>query len=167
MILHSYLVESRRCTSPKCNSYYLHQFRKDKSFKPQGGQLGENDMDYDTDEKSMATLRRHLRNAKDEYYRYKRFRDLSVAFVLICFRAYLYEENLSIQLSMLVFIQEFDSCYVSLGDVCSEYLTNVTEALTLEDTMKNYERCSSTGWSGFPKFCLSSNIRFSLFMFSV
>ncbi|KFK25335.1 hypothetical protein AALP_AA8G099400 [Arabis alpina] len=80
-------------------------FRKDKSFKPQGGQLGENDMDYDTDEKSMATLRRHLRNAKDEYYRYK-----------------------------------------------SEYLTNVTEALTLEDTMKNYERCSSTGWKYVSSF---------------
>ncbi|KAH0855007.1 hypothetical protein HID58_024496 [Brassica napus] len=47
-------------------------FREDPSFKPQGGQLGENDMDYDTDEKSMATLRRHLRNAKEEYYRYKR-----------------------------------------------------------------------------------------------
>ncbi|TQD70776.1 hypothetical protein C1H46_043691 [Malus baccata] len=47
-------------------------FREDPSFKPQGGQLGENDMDYDTDEKSMATLRRHLRGAREEYYRYKR-----------------------------------------------------------------------------------------------
>ncbi|CAJ2667886.1 unnamed protein product [Trifolium pratense] len=47
-------------------------FREDPSFKPQGGQLGENDMDYDTDEKSMAKLRRHLRNAREEYYRYKR-----------------------------------------------------------------------------------------------
>ncbi|KAK7280977.1 hypothetical protein RIF29_08586 [Crotalaria pallida] len=46
-------------------------FREDPSFKPQGGRLGENDMDYDTDEKSMATLRRHLRGARDEYYRYK------------------------------------------------------------------------------------------------
>ncbi|CAI0422131.1 unnamed protein product [Linum tenue] len=46
-------------------------FRQDPSFKPQGGQLGENDMDYDTDEKSMATLRRHLRRARDAYYRYK------------------------------------------------------------------------------------------------
>ncbi|CAK8567281.1 unnamed protein product [Lathyrus sativus] len=46
-------------------------FREDPSFKPQGGQLGENDMDYDTDEKSMAKLRRHLRNAREEYYRYK------------------------------------------------------------------------------------------------
>ncbi|KAH7566871.1 hypothetical protein JRO89_XS08G0247100 [Xanthoceras sorbifolium] len=46
-------------------------FREDPSFKPQGGRLGENDMDYDTDEKSMATLRRHLRGAREEYYRYK------------------------------------------------------------------------------------------------
>ncbi|KAK4759518.1 hypothetical protein SAY87_022649 [Trapa incisa] len=45
--------------------------RQDPSFKPQGGRLGENDMDYDTDEKSMATLRRHLRGAREEYYRYK------------------------------------------------------------------------------------------------
>lgn len=48
------------------------QFREDPSFKPQGGRLGENDMDYDSDEKSMATLRRHLRLAREEYYRYKR-----------------------------------------------------------------------------------------------
>ncbi|CAN8251537.1 unnamed protein product [Cochlearia groenlandica] len=80
-------------------------FREDPSFKPQGGQLGENDMDYDTDEKSMATLRRHLRNAKNEYYRYK-----------------------------------------------SEYLTYVTEALVLEDTMKNYERRDSTGWTYISSF---------------
>ncbi|KAI4325674.1 hypothetical protein MLD38_031053 [Melastoma candidum] len=46
-------------------------FRRDPSFKPQGGRLGENDMDYDTDEKSMAILRRHLRGAREEYYRYK------------------------------------------------------------------------------------------------
>ncbi|XP_024959927.1 LMBR1 domain-containing protein 2 homolog A-like isoform X1 [Cynara cardunculus var. scolymus] len=42
---------------------------EDPSFKPQGGRLGENDMDYDTDEKSMATLRRQLKIAKGEYYR--------------------------------------------------------------------------------------------------
>ncbi|CAN7024034.1 unnamed protein product [Brassica rapa subsp. trilocularis] len=85
-------------------------FREDPSFKPQGGQLGENDMDYDTDEKSMATLRRHLRNAKEEYYRYK-----------------------------------------------SEYLTYVTEALVLEDTMKNYERRDSTGWKYISSFRTSRN----------
>ncbi|KAH9712876.1 LMBR1-like membrane protein [Citrus sinensis] len=44
-------------------------FKEDPFFKPQGGRLGENDMDYDTDEKSMATLRRHLRRAREEYYR--------------------------------------------------------------------------------------------------
>ncbi|KAI7753514.1 hypothetical protein M8C21_007681 [Ambrosia artemisiifolia] len=44
---------------------------EDPSFKPQGGLLGENDMNYDTDEKSMATLRRRLRGAREEYYRYK------------------------------------------------------------------------------------------------
>ncbi|XP_038697362.1 LMBR1 domain-containing protein 2 homolog A-like isoform X1 [Tripterygium wilfordii] len=80
-------------------------FREDPSFKPQGGRLGENDMDYDTDEKSMATLRRHLRGAREEYYRYK-----------------------------------------------SEYMTYVTEALELEDTIKNYERRSSTGWKYISSF---------------
>ncbi|KAJ9552110.1 hypothetical protein OSB04_016155 [Centaurea solstitialis] len=44
---------------------------QDPSFKPQGGRLGENDMDYDSDEKSMATLRRQLKIAKGEYYRCK------------------------------------------------------------------------------------------------
>ncbi|XP_071692485.1 uncharacterized protein [Rutidosis leptorrhynchoides] len=44
---------------------------EDPYFKPQGGRLGENDMDYDTDEKSMATLRRQLKVAREEYYRYK------------------------------------------------------------------------------------------------
>ncbi|KAK2981430.1 hypothetical protein RJ640_004044 [Escallonia rubra] len=77
----------------------VQMFREDPSFKPQGGRLGENDMDYDTDEKSMATLRRHLRGAREEYCRCK-----------------------------------------------SEYLTYVLEALELEDTIKNYERRSSTGW---------------------
>ncbi|CAA2993520.1 LMBR1 domain-containing 2 homolog A-like [Olea europaea subsp. europaea] len=72
---------------------------EDPSFKPQGGKLGESDMDYDTDEKSMATLRRQLKRAREGYYRYK-----------------------------------------------SEYMNFVTEALELEDTMKNYEHCSATGW---------------------
>ncbi|XP_019182862.1 PREDICTED: LMBR1 domain-containing protein 2 homolog A [Ipomoea nil] len=80
-------------------------FREDPSFKPQGGRLGENDMDYDTDEKSMATLRRHLRIAREEYYRYK-----------------------------------------------SEYQTYVTEALELEDTIKNYERRNITGWKFISSF---------------
>ncbi|XP_008677357.1 LMBR1-like conserved region family protein isoform X2 [Zea mays] len=45
--------------------------REDPSFKPSGGRFGENDMDYDTDDKSMATLRRQLRRAHEEYYRGK------------------------------------------------------------------------------------------------
>ncbi|KZV50194.1 hypothetical protein F511_26054 [Dorcoceras hygrometricum] len=71
----------------------------DPSFKPQGGKLGGNDMEYDTDEKTMADLRRRLKKAREEYYRYK-----------------------------------------------SEYMNVVTEALELEDTMKNYEHRSSIGW---------------------
>lgn len=49
------------------------QLRDDPSFKPSGGRLGENDMDYDTDDKTMATLRRQLRMAHEEYYRCKRY----------------------------------------------------------------------------------------------
>ena len=75
----------------------LHMSREDPNFKPSGGRLGEDDMDYDTDEKSMAALRYQLRRAAEEYYRYK-----------------------------------------------SEYISNVCEALELEDTIKNYERGSST-----------------------
>lgn len=45
--------------------------KEDPSFKPQGGRLGERDMDYDTDEKSMASLRRHLKRAREQYYRYR------------------------------------------------------------------------------------------------
>ncbi|KAK8320154.1 hypothetical protein V6Z11_A12G017600 [Gossypium hirsutum] len=45
--------------------------KEDSSFKPQGGRFGENDMDYDTDEKSMASLRRRLRIARDQYCRYR------------------------------------------------------------------------------------------------
>ncbi|KAK4264948.1 hypothetical protein QN277_026061 [Acacia crassicarpa] len=81
------------------DDFLTQMFREDPSFKPQVGRLAENDMYYDTDEKSMATLRRHLRLAREGYYRYN-----------------------------------------------SEYLAYVREALELEDTMKNYERHSSTGW---------------------
>lgn len=80
-------------------------FHDDPSFKPSGGRLGENDMDYDTDEQSMATLRRQLRIAREEYYRYK-----------------------------------------------SEYMTYVTAALELEDTVKNYERRELTGWKYVSSF---------------
>lgn len=94
-----------RCYMDVIDNMLTQMFREDPSFKPQGGRLGENDMDYDTDEKSMATLRRHLRGAREEYYRYK-----------------------------------------------SEYLTYVVEALELEDTVKNYERRSSTAWKYVSSF---------------
>uniref|UniRef100_A0A0D6QV51 LMBR1-like membrane protein n=1 Tax=Araucaria cunninghamii TaxID=56994 RepID=A0A0D6QV51_ARACU len=79
--------------------------REDPNFKPSGGRLGENDMDYDADEKSMANLRYQLRRAREEYYRYK-----------------------------------------------SEYMSNVCEALELDDTIKNYERGSSTEWRYISSF---------------
>jgi hypothetical protein len=49
------------------------QLQDDALFKPSGGKLGENDMDFDTDNKTMATLRRQLRRAHEEYYRRKRY----------------------------------------------------------------------------------------------
>ncbi|KAG5025369.1 hypothetical protein AAZX31_08G131700 [Glycine max] len=60
-----------RCYMDVIDDMLTQMFREDPSFKPQGGRLGESDIDYDTDEKSMATLRRHLRGATEEYYRYK------------------------------------------------------------------------------------------------
>ncbi|KAL2254441.1 UNVERIFIED_CONTAM: LMBR1 domain-containing protein 2 A [Sesamum indicum] len=78
---------------------------EDPTFKPQGGKLGETDMDYDTDSKTMAALRRQLQKARDEYYRYK-----------------------------------------------SEYVNVVTEALELEDTVKNNDYCSSNGWKYVSSF---------------
>lgn len=58
------------------------QLKEDPSFKPSGGRLGDNDMDYDTDEKSMATLRRQLRIAREDYYGYKRYAKTNL---LVCF----------------------------------------------------------------------------------
>ncbi|KAI7992569.1 hypothetical protein LOK49_LG12G00313 [Camellia lanceoleosa] len=49
----------------------LQMFSEDPSFKPQGGRFGENDMDYDTDEKSMAALRLQIKRSREEYYRCK------------------------------------------------------------------------------------------------
>ncbi|XP_047163131.1 LMBR1 domain-containing protein 2 homolog A-like isoform X1 [Vigna umbellata] len=49
----------------------LQMLKEDPSFKPQGGRLGESDMDYDRDEKSMASLRRRLKRAREQYYRYR------------------------------------------------------------------------------------------------
>lgn len=45
---------------------------EDPTFKPTGGRIGENDMDYDMSVKTLAALRKRLRNAKEQYYRYKR-----------------------------------------------------------------------------------------------
>lgn len=36
--------------------------------------MGESDMDYDTDETSMAELRRRLKKCKETYTRYKRLK---------------------------------------------------------------------------------------------
>jgi hypothetical protein len=52
--------------------YIFCQLLGDPLLRPSGGKLCENDMDYDTDEKTMATLRRQLRRAHEEYYRRKR-----------------------------------------------------------------------------------------------
>ncbi|XP_027921879.1 LMBR1 domain-containing protein 2 homolog A-like [Vigna unguiculata] len=49
----------------------LQMLKEDPSFKPQGGRLGESDMDYDRDDKSMASLRRRLKRAREQYYRYR------------------------------------------------------------------------------------------------
>jgi hypothetical protein len=48
--------------------------------------------------------------------------------------------------------------------ICSEYMTYVMEALELEDTVKNYERSSSTGWFVLIMFLLSFS-RLFLFVF--
>ncbi|XP_057804023.1 uncharacterized protein LOC131019498 isoform X1 [Salvia miltiorrhiza] len=55
----------------KIDKMLVKMLNEDPTFKPQGGKLGEDDMDYDTDKKSMASLRRHLRRARERYYRYK------------------------------------------------------------------------------------------------
>ncbi|XP_019240416.1 PREDICTED: LMBR1 domain-containing protein 2 homolog A isoform X2 [Nicotiana attenuata] len=83
----------------------IQMLSEDPSFKPQGGNLGENDMDYDTDAKTMAALRRQLKIAREKYYRYK-----------------------------------------------SEYMNFVTQALELEDTIKNFEHRSGTGWKYISSF---------------
>eukprot|EP00249_Psilotum_nudum_P012524 c23832_g1_i1 orf=2-1678(-) len=81
------------------DSMLLQMVRDDPTFKPSGGRMGESDMDYDADEKSMAALRRRLRDARYSYCRFK-----------------------------------------------SEYLKYVTEALELEDVMKNYTNGRAHNW---------------------
>ncbi|XP_020395041.1 LMBR1 domain-containing protein 2 homolog isoform X2 [Zea mays] len=53
------------------NNTLTQMLQDDPLFKPSGGKLGEHDMDYDSDNKTMATLRRQLRKAHEEYYRRK------------------------------------------------------------------------------------------------
>ncbi|CAD6337208.1 unnamed protein product [Miscanthus lutarioriparius] len=53
------------------NNMLTQMLEDDPLFKPSGGKLGEHDMDYDTDNKTMGTLRRQLRKAHEEYYRRK------------------------------------------------------------------------------------------------
>ncbi|PWZ18864.1 LMBR1 domain-containing protein 2 A [Zea mays] len=53
------------------NNMLTQMLQDDPLFKPSGGKLGEHDMDYDSDNKTMATLRRQLRKAHEEYYRRK------------------------------------------------------------------------------------------------
>ncbi|KAG6406769.1 hypothetical protein SASPL_134379 [Salvia splendens] len=55
----------------KIDKMLAKMLNEDSTFKPQGGKLGEGDMDYDTDKTSMASLRKHLRKARERYYRYK------------------------------------------------------------------------------------------------
>ncbi|KAH1215461.1 LMBR1 domain-containing protein 2 [Glycine max] len=100
-----------------CKCIYM-QLKEDPSFKPQGGTLGESGMDYDTDDKSMAALRRRLTKAREQYYRYRRY-------TLICLLFSICTYSLQV-LNKLIF--------------CSEYTKFVLEALELEDTIKDYER---------------------------
>lgn len=65
-----YSIENFHLTYFACK--IIMQLNEDPTFKPQGGKLGENDMDYDSDVKNMASLRRKLRKARERYYRYKR-----------------------------------------------------------------------------------------------
>ncbi|KAL6861803.1 hypothetical protein ACP4OV_017503 [Aristida adscensionis] len=60
----------RRCMDI-IDNILAQMLQDDPLFKPAGGKLGESDMDYDTDEKTMAVLRRQLRRAHEQYYRHK------------------------------------------------------------------------------------------------
>ncbi|XP_042005462.1 LMBR1 domain-containing protein 2 homolog A-like isoform X1 [Salvia splendens] len=55
----------------KIDKMLAKMLNEDSTFKPGGGKLGGGDMDYDTDKTSMASLRKHLRKARERYYRYK------------------------------------------------------------------------------------------------
>ncbi|KAL4279922.1 hypothetical protein GQ457_03G004460 [Hibiscus cannabinus] len=67
-------IKKRDSLRPYMNiidSMLYQMLKEDPSFRPQGGRFGEIDMDYNTDQKSMATLRRRLRIAREEYCRYR------------------------------------------------------------------------------------------------
>ncbi|KAF5943642.1 hypothetical protein HYC85_017719 [Camellia sinensis] len=121
----------------------LQMFSEDPSFKPQGGRLGENDMDYDTDEKSMAALRRQLKRAREEYYRYKRFAmDLPTRFACMA------RLVAKITPDPWLIIKPA----LSSTDFHSEYMNFVMETLELEETVKNYDRRDATGWKYISSF---------------
>ncbi|CAK9170838.1 unnamed protein product [Ilex paraguariensis] len=137
----------------------VQMFKEDPSFKPRGGQLGENDMDYDTDEKSMATLRCNLRGAREEYCRYKSLTRVEILKFLASHQLQkegdcnkntvgIYRPDLRFSLKQQLCCSDF----ISVFDVGNEYLTYVREALELEDTMKNYERRNATGWKFVSSF---------------
>ncbi|CAK9156168.1 unnamed protein product [Ilex paraguariensis] len=134
----------------------VQMFKEDPSFKPRGGQLGENDMDYDTDEKSMATLRCNLRGAREEYCRYKRVEILKfLASHQLQKEGDCNKSTVGIYRPDLRFSLKQQLCcsdFISVFDVGNEYLTYVREALELEDTMKNYERRNATGWKFVSSF---------------
>jgi len=117
---------------------FFPQLQDDALFKPSGGKLGENDMDYDTDNKTMATLRRQLRRAHEEYYRRKRYDTVDhhklIAFIP-CFLIKKKGSHLFMS-TVLNFIFYF----------CSDYLNCVMKALELEDTIRNYEQRGASGW---------------------
>jgi len=95
-------------------------------------------MDYDTDNKTMATLRRQLRRAHEEYYRRKRYDTVDhhklIAFIP-CFLIKKKGSHLFMS-TVLNFIFYF----------CSDYLNCVMKALELEDTIRNYEQRGASGW---------------------
>ncbi|KAL2585925.1 hypothetical protein AAZV13_13G022800 [Glycine max] len=114
----------------------LQILKEDPSFKPQGGTLGESGMDYDTDDKSMAALRRRLTKAREQYYRYRRY-------TLICLTLHpsVYVIDSLDTLQEKNVMSSFSTCYF-------EYTKFVLEALELEDTIKDYERRHATGCFG-------------------
>jgi hypothetical protein len=84
------------------------QLRDDPSFKPSGGRLGENDMDYDTDDKTMATLRRQLRRAHEEYYRCKRYGGINQKRMILLFDSCVSLSNIQYNQFSLEFIWKLE-----------------------------------------------------------